>query len=501
MTRSKLILGTTALASILTAGSAFADITANDVWGDWREYMESFGYDVSATETRSGDTLTVEGLSMTIPIPEENSELSVTMGELNFTEASDGTVNITYPTVLPLNFVGSEGGAEMVNGTVNMGHKGLTVVASGDPSDISYNYSASEMTLELADFNVEGEKVDFVTFSATMSNITGHAATKMGALRSLEEAFHFGSLSYDFSFDDPESDDNLAANGTYSDLNMKLSASIPDIETEDPLEMFNAGLAFNGSISFGSSQGSMSGVSEGSPLNVQSSYSQGGFDISMDKNIFNLSGGGEDGQVTMTLPDLPLPISYSIGSVELDFQIPLAKSDTQQDFTALVHFGDLSVDDFLWNLFDPGQILPRDPASATFDLSGKLRLLTDLMDPAIQDSDDFPGELHAMSLNSILLQFAGAKLTGTGDFTFDNSDLTSFDGMPKPTGAIDLNLKGGNGLLDKLVQMGLIPEDQAMGARMMMGLFAVPGAGEDELNSKIEVNDQGHVLANGQRIQ
>ena len=36
--------------------------------------------------------------------------------------------------------------------------------------------------------------------------------------------------------------------------------------------------------------------------------------------------------------------------------------------------------------------------------------------------------------------------------------------------------------------------------RMMMGLFAVP-TGEDTLTSVIEVNDQGHVLANGQRLK
>ncbi|MEO1365292.1 MAG: DUF2125 domain-containing protein, partial [Pseudomonadota bacterium] len=95
----------------------------------------------------------------------------------------------------------------------------------------------------------------------------------------------------------------------------------------------------------------------------------------------------------------------------------------------------------------------------------------------------------------------GAKLTGAGDFTFDNSDLVTFDGLPRPKGAVDLSLVGGNGLLDKLVAMGLVPEDQAMGARMMMGLFAVPGEAEDTLTSKIEVNDEGHVLANGQRLR
>ena len=55
-------------------------------------------------------------------------------------------------------------------------------------------------------------------------------------------------------------------------------------------------------------------------------------------------------------------------------------------------------------------------------------------------------------------------------------------------------------IVDKLVAMGLIPEDQAMGARMMMGMFAVP-SGEDELTSKIEFKEDGGVYANGQRIQ
>ena len=68
-------------------------------------------------------------------------------------------------------------------------------------------------------------------------------------------------------------------------------------------------------------------------------------------------------------------------------------------------------------------------------------------------------------------------------------------------GGLDLQLVGGNGLLDKLVGMGLIPSEQATGARLMMGLFAVPGDAPDTLNSRIEVNPEGHVLANGQRLR
>ena len=90
-------------------------------------------------------------------------------------------------------------------------------------------------------------------------------------------------------------------------------------------------------------------------------------------------------------------------------------------------------------------------------------------------------------------------VTGTGALTFDNTDLVTFGGMPAPTGQIDLKLVGGNTLMDKLVAMGLLPEDQAMGFRMMLSMFA-NATGEDELSSVLEFKDGGF-FANGQRLQ
>ena len=66
---------------------------------------------------------------------------------------------------------------------------------------------------------------------------------------------------------------------------------------------------------------------------------------------------------------------------------------------------------------------------------------------------------------------------------------------------MDLSLTGANGLLDKLIEMGFVSSQDAMGARMMMGMLAVPGEGPDSLKSKIEINEQGQILANGQRLK
>ena len=67
-------------------------------------------------------------------------------------------------------------------------------------------------------------------------------------------------------------------------------------------------------------------------------------------------------------------------------------------------------------------------------------------------------------------------------------------------GAVDLQLNGVNGLIDSLVAMGLMPQEQVMGARMMLGMFAT-SVGDDQLTSRLEVTADGQILANGQRLQ
>ena len=53
----------------------------------------------------------------------------------------------------------------------------------------------------------------------------------------------------------------------------------------------------------------------------------------------------------------------------------------------------------------------------------------------------------------------------------------------------------------RLVSLGVIGQEDAMGAMMMMSMFARPGDEEDTLTSTLEVREDGAVLANGQRIQ
>ena len=73
--------------------------------------------------------------------------------------------------------------------------------------------------------------------------------------------------------------------------------------------------------------------------------------------------------------------------------------------------------------------------------------------------------------------------------------------FPAPTGTVSLKGVGVNGLLDKLMAMGLVPEDQMMGARMMLGMFAkVDPATPDTMTSDLEFKGKSF-SANGMQLQ
>jgi hypothetical protein len=91
-------------------------------------------------------------------------------------------------------------------------------------------------------------------------------------------------------------------------------------------------------------------------------------------------------------------------------------------------------------------------------------------------------------------------VAASGALQIDNSGATTFQGMPAPTGTINVDIKGVNKLIDNLIAMGILPEDQAMGARMMLGMFTRPGAEPDQVTSVIEFKDGG-LFANGQQLQ
>lgn len=492
------------LAALLISTAAQAQITAEQVWQNWRDASTTYGQTMTAaSEARQGDTLVISGLQVSSTF--EGGGFTSKIDTVNFRELGDGTVEVTMSPEYPLSFnVADDKGK--VAADVLVRQPELKVIASGTPEATTYAFTAPSVKLTLEKLLVDDAPKD-VTAQADLSTLAGTYVVTTGDKKGVTTTFTAGDASVDIDAKEAEAGNTFKLKGKVSNLSGKSDGMLLSSEAMGDL---NAALkdGFNTKGNFAYGVGSYDFEFADPTSNGKGSATIGGGDIHYVLDSTSLGYGGTVKDVAMKLSssDMPFPelaIGYSEGA--LDLLMPPTKSDTPGDFKFLVSLKDLTISDDAWNLVDPNKVLPRDPATVAVDATGTGRWLTDILNettseqpPAVEN----PIEMQTFNLNNLVLKLAGAAITGTGALTFDNTDLTTFQGMPAPTGKIDLKLTGLNGLIDKLIQLGFVPQDQAMGARMMLGLFAKPaeGGGPDDLVSTLEFKDKGF-YANGQRLQ
>ena len=497
-----------ALALTLASAPAFADVTAQEVWDGIEASMQGFGYTVSATESPSSGGLTVSNIALGISVPEDNSTVSVTIDEITLMETGDGSVRMTFPASMPIVINAAPEGEDSVNMVFDYGSTGLEMVVSGDQSKMLYTYGAEQLVLRLTEFALNGQPVgpEEARFALTMDGVAGTATTAASDGTQVTQNLTTQSARYDFAFNDPDTEDAALASGSMSDLSIQSSTALPEgFDASNPQSLVDGGFAAEGTFSY--QNGKMQfAVTEGSgATNGTTASGSVILDFAMDGDAIRYDVAATDQAFSMTGPDVPVPINFSMSKSAFNITAPISASETPKDMAFGLTLGGFEMSELLWNMVDPGAALPRDPATIALDLTGQVTPFVNLFDPAamaqLESNGGVPGELNALTLENLTVEAAGAKLGGEGSFTFDNTDLQTFGGFPRPNGTVNLSLTGANGLIDKLIAMGLLTEEDAMGARMMMSMFAVPGDGPDNLTSSIQINEQGHVLANGMRIQ
>lgn len=498
MTLYRTLSAATAISALL-GSTAIADVTSEQIWGDMKGIYEELGYKIDVgSESQDGETLNVNDVTMSMAV--EEGQVVISGVSFAFEQLSDGTVSISVPEEMPLT-------AEFDNVVINllMTITDMNVIASGDENAAKFDFSASNYGISLVDVK-QGDVTFSPTVSATVNDMSGFYATEGGDLSKMEGDFAAKSMDIIADVKNPEGGGQLVkATVKLMGLSETFNYSIPtDVDYNDMPAALAAGLGGEVSASHSGVDFDIVVTDETEGFDLKGSSGSGALKYALSQDGIGATWGSTNTQVTVIPAQLPLPISIGIEETSNEIRFPVSKSDTPDDARLKFKIAGLSVDEALWGMVDPSAALPRDPATLIVDLTSKLNLDFDLFNvEAAEDmmGDEFPGKLHSLDINALQLSAVGAEFTGTGGFTFNNDDLTTFDGVPAPTGSLELKLVGGNGLLDKLVQMGLIPEEQAMGARMMTGMFANAGEGEDELVSKIEVKEDGSVHANGQRLK
>lgn len=504
----------TALAALFLTTPAFA-VTPTEVWQSWQDMATTYGQTMtSASVDDTGASVTVTGL--TVSTEQDGVKSEMTMSEVIFTDNGDGTVDVSMPAEIPLTVTTPPAAGETSPTTITISilQTGLSMTASGEVGALDYAFGADETVVKLDRIEgVQVEAIDMVV-EAKLSNLGG-AYKVDGAGDAATLSYEAGADGLNVTVAFKDLDPSPAPDGTTTGpSNVNIAISMADLGMMGEGAPLTAAMMENMSQALASGVSSVGAVSAGATTMVFDITEAGkatymemtgastGLSFGLGSDGFGYGADAKDVKMMLKGDDIPFPqIDVAYSEAAFDLQVPVVKGDAPQEFSFLSRLVDFTISEEIWAMFDPTKQLPRDPATLVIDTKGTATVTGDIMDPAAMEAMQTPpAEVNSFDITELHAKIAGADLTGAGAFTFDNADLVTFGGFPAPTGKLDLKLTGANGLLDKLVAMGMFTEEDAMGYRMMIGMFANTAPDKDEMTSTLEFKDKGF-YANGQRLQ
>ncbi|WP_112872982.1 DUF2125 domain-containing protein [Paracoccus endophyticus] len=549
-----------AAALLALTAPAFADVTPAEVWQNWVAYYQANGYVVTeGSREQAGETLTIRDATLAYAAPGDEGAMTVTIPQVTLQATGDGRVRTTVAeqSRAIIRFRNDKDQPVTAEATATL--KGAEVVTGGTAADMTHDGKAAEVLVALDRLvTPEGDKT--VPLTLTLLNTTYRhravdgsslAITASGATERVALAGTFtdegpempGTTRFSVSFDGVQGSGQATIPkgvqmGAGGDMNAALKAGL---DVAGTLTMAAMDLSFDhaGKDETGADQ-SVAGTTSGKGIDAAFGLSAGGI---------SYQASGDALQASMTSGDLPVPLGYAINSVSTDIQVPVMQSDTPAPFKFAYSLGGLTLDDGIWGMLDPKGQLPRDPASLDIDVTGLVRVMADLFDPATlnasDDADDgaaadggtqapasgatggtadgaapdaapgtqdggaqdadgddassepSPIQPTEVTINKLGVQALGARIDASGALA-----ATAGGSMDQPVGTITARMEGLNALLDKAVAMGLVEQDQVAGYRMMLAAFAKPAPeGGDALVSEFEFKEGGQIFANGQQVQ
>lgn len=492
--------GTTAAIALFTATGAFADVTPEDVWSNWKDMATTSGATVTtSSEVRDGATLKVSGATFTKD--GDKGGFSSSIDEISLTDNGDGTVKITMSEKMPF-LVKSPTpatGAKPADMTAAVTTSGMSITASGTADAMKYDFTAATMDVKLGAINGTDAAANNLEADIAFSNISGNELIEGEAgHKTIATNFTADSMKIAVSAKDPGAKSDVVMNADMQGISGQSSSTMVDMT--DMAQALAAGFAMNTTFGYASTKFDVNADKDGKTTQITGTGGAGDLTMAMDKSHLKYAVNAKDAALSISGSEIPFPqvdVSYQEAAINID--MPTSKTDAPTDFAFLTKLVGFNVSEPVWAMVDPTGALPHDGVTLILDAKGKATVKSDLFANA-ETATPPSGELNALDLSEIKLSAAGAELTGNGALTFDNTDMVTFGGMPTPTGKVELKLTGANGLLDKIVAMGLLKAEDVMGYRMMASMFTVATPDKDELTSVLEFKDKGF-YANNQRLK
>ncbi|SPF78972.1 hypothetical protein ALP8811_02906 [Aliiroseovarius pelagivivens] len=502
------------LGATLLPGSAFADLSANDVWQHFQQSSASVGGTLSAKMSERGDGLALESVTFNLTLPFDSGMVSMDLGAFDLIDMGDGRVEMVLPEkeLYALTYTDTDG--ESFSGNVSMSHQGFTNTFSGSPEEIVFDQKADRLDLEF-DINGLPEEIQGFAMNGSYLGLVGQSVTRTGEMISSDVTFSVEeqniTVSQTMSFDDagPLTVESVLKSARMEG-SMRMVSPTTGIDLANLAKSLRDGFEMEANYLI-DSYSSNQVTSQGGTVMMAQSTSAKNYDTTMkvDATGVVISGPADDLRIEMETPMMPgLPLGGNIASVTATMQAPLLADNSFGPVAFNLDLNGLTLDDMVWAMGDPAGALPRDPIHLTLDLSGTLKHNVEWLDFANVEAslealgDLLPVEPGSATLNALRLSAVGAEITGEGAFTFDSSDLETFDGFPRPEGKLTLRAKGLTALSQKLEQVG-IPAEQIVGSMMMLDMFTAADTanGDDARVTEIEVTADGSVFSNGMQLK
>ena len=506
------------LALCALAGPAFAQMEAADVWEDLRTGAEAWGYTVDAAAVDIGeDEVTVTEMTLSfvseVPGPEDaeedftvTTEIVMTLPTLRIVEEGEAAL-IELPAAMPFRVTGTndlpDGGPSSFGGT--LGQEGLRLsVAARDEAKV-YSYDAAAITLTVDEIE-DDTAPDTFEVAARMEDVTGDTRTSEDAQgrRVSEQTFGAARMTIGVDISDTSSEDpgTLALAAAYSDLSGDATAALPqEVDMSDLAAALGAGMDVVSNLSIGQGRTEMEFDSPESSFSYASNTEGGTFAVELSPDVVRYEITSEGSNASVVGSDIPVPeIAYGLDSARFAVVLPPLAADEAQPFGFEMAMRGLELNESLWSLFDPQEVLARDPANVVIELSGNAVFAQGLMDmSAASGGPDATPELVDLDVEAFEISLAGAAILGTAMFAGTPDGAPIAPGLPPLEGRAELSATGINALVDGLTQLGFLPPQQGAMVRGMLGFIARP-TGDDSYATEIEIGPNG-LTANGVPLQ
>ncbi len=492
----------------LWAGAAQAEMSPEDTWAHILSQVEASNYLVSASTSKDGDELIVSDIVFGIDDPVAGFSLKFEVGDWHFIPQSDGSVrlNMAEDARWDLKFRDTDG--ERVEIDVAQINKDSFVIFDREGDEIRSDYEWDSLRLDLLKVTNEGEEIgkDQLQFSLTLNDISGSNAFHQSDFNVSNGSTKISAAWIDLNVAPKEEDFRASWRSSLNDIVLSsTSQTLDDASLKDLEKAMRLGMNSAVTYRHGRGQTELRFSGEDGDAVISSSSDGGRTSVDLSKLGMNFLTEMSDWDISFMGSLFPMSFDASLGALAYGMSLPIVASEEEQKLGLRIELEDISISDSVWDIFDPIRVFDRDLMTVKFDVSGLMRLLTDYTSFDVEDADDIgafqeAAEMNSLMIKSLMLSALGASAQVQGEFSFDNSDYNTFDGIPRPEGSVRLTMKGVNALLDKLSNSGLIGSEEVMGARMVMGMFTVP-VGRDELEAEFWIDGNGGVYANGQQIQ